>query len=77
MAKFRFVINRAGVGALLKNEAGDYVEKIAKGRAGEGLVVSRQAGRTRANVRVEDPSTDALDREAKTGHLSRVLGGGA
>ena len=76
MAKARFVLNRAGIGALLRGEAGDYVERIARANAGEGLVVSRVAGRTRANIRVEDPRDGSLDRNAKTGHLTRVLGGG-
>jgi len=75
MADFRFELNRAGIGSLLKNEGGDYVEQIARQRASGGLVVTRQAGATRANVRIADPSGDALDNEAKTGHLSRLLGG--
>lgn len=78
MAKVRIKLNSPGVAALLTSEAvGAHIEGIARSRAPEGTVVSRIVGKTRANVRIEDPARDALDRDAKTGHLTRALGGGS
>lgn len=75
MAKTRFVLNRAGVSALLKSdELGAAIEAAARRAAPAGTVVSRQVGKTRQNIRIEDESHGALDREAKTGHLTRALG---
>lgn len=75
MAKVRVTLNRAGVGALLKSdEVGARLESAARAVAPSGTTVTRQVGRSRQNIRIEDSSDDALDREAKTGHLSRALG---
>lgn len=75
MATTRFTINRAGIRALLQSEEiGSVIEAAARTAAPSGSIVSRQTGRTRQNIRIEDPDRAALDREAKTGHLSRALG---
>lgn len=75
MVKVRFVPNRAGMRALLQSdEVGSAIEAAARRAAPSSTTVSRQVGQTRQNIRVEDSSEDALDREAQTGHLSRVLG---
>ncbi len=75
MATTRFVLNRAGMRALLQSEeVGAAIESAARAVAPSGTGVSRQVGRTRQNIRIEDDSDDALDREAQTGHLSRALG---
>ena len=75
MAKVRIVLNSAGMAALLKSdEVGAAIESAARRVAPPGTVVSRQVGATRVNVRIEDPASGSLDREAKTGRLSRVLG---
>lgn len=75
MAKTRFVLNRAGVRALLQSEeVGARIEAAARAVAPAGTVVSRQVGKTRQNIRIEDESDDALDCEATTGHLTRALG---
>lgn len=53
--------------------------RAGRGRPG-GCCASRCAAGdhglagTRQNIRIEDESPDAMDREAKTGHLSRALG---
>lgn len=75
MAKLRVTLNSAGMRALLQSdEVGAPIEAAARRAAPPGAVVSRQVGRSRQNIRIEDPASDALDREAKTGHLSRALG---
>lgn len=75
MARVRVELNRAGVGALLKSdEVGAALEAAARAAAPTGSVVSRQVGRTRQNIRIADESSDAMDREASSGHLSRALG---
>lgn len=75
MAKVHVVLNRAGVRELLQSDqVGAYIESLVSPLAPSGTVVSRVVGRSRQNVRVTDPSEDALDREANTGHLSRILG---
>lgn len=75
MAKVRVVLNRAGISALLKSsEVGDHLEGLAKAAAPAGTEVTNIVGRTRRNIRIADHSRDALDRESKTGHLSRALG---
>lgn len=75
MAQVRVVLNRAGMRALLQSEeVGRAIEAAARGAAPAGTTVSRVVGQTRQNVRIADESRDGLDREAKTGHLSRALG---
>ena len=75
MAKVRIVLNRAGMAALLKSdEVGAAIESAARRVAPPGTVVTRQVGASRQNIRIEDTERGSLDREAKTGHLSRVLG---
>ena len=76
MAKVKVVLKPAGMAALLKSDdVGAFIEGIARGRAPSGSAVSRIVGRSRQNVRVADNSRGALDRDARTGHQSRVLGG--
>lgn len=75
MATVRVVLDHRGMDALLKSEeVGAVLEAAARRAAPAGTVVSRQVGKTRQNIRIEDESRDALDHEAKTGHLSRALG---
>lgn len=75
MATVVFVPNPRGIRALLQSDdVGSPLEAAARAAAPPGTIVSRVVGRTRQNVRIEDPSSDALDREATTGHLTRALG---
>lgn len=75
MATVRFVRNQPGIRALLQSdEVGVVLEDAARDAAPTGTVVSRQVGRTRQNIRIEDESSDAMHREAQSGHLTRALG---
>ena len=76
MAKVRVAPNPQGMRELLQSEAvGQHLEALLRARAGADVEVSRQAGKTRQNVRAEYASgRNGLDREAKTGTLRRLLG---
>ena len=75
MAKVKFVANRQGLAALLRSDqVGQALEDAARQAAPPGTVVSRVVGRTRQNVRIADESGHAVDKEAKSGHLTRALG---
>lgn len=57
MSKFKFKLNRQGVGELLKGEAmtgilSNHAESI-RTRAGEGYVTSTYVGKARANASVK------------------------
>ena len=71
MSKVKVQLHSKGVAALLKSESvGAYIERIAQGRAG-GKRVSRIVGKSRQNVRIHG----SLDDDAKTGGLTKSLGG--
>lgn len=80
MAKSTFRLNRAALQAEVLNGqmVSDVVERAAKaGANGMRVTVdrsdnSRKGGRVRA--RIIDDSYDALQREARSGHLTRALG---
>lgn len=75
MAKVEVRLYSAGMAALLKSEGvGRVLEDAARSAAPAGTIVSRQVGRTRQNIRIEDESSDAMHREAQSGHLTRALG---
>lgn len=75
MATVRIRLNSPGMAALLKSDAvGAPIEAAARRAAPAGATVSRIVGKSRQNIRIEDTTRGALDREAKTGHLSRSLG---
>ena len=75
MATVRFVRSVPGIRALLQSdEVGAVLEDAARDAAPTGTIVSREVGRTRQNVRIEDDSRDAMSREAQSGHLTRALG---
>ncbi len=75
MAKVRFVRSSAGIRAMLQSEeVGKALEAAARKAAPPDTIVSRVVGRSRQNIRIADESPDGLDREAKTGHLTRALG---
>lgn len=74
-AHHKFVINPAGMRQLLQSEdIGRALEAAARAVAPPDLIVSRLVGRTRQNIRITDESWGAMDREAQTGHLTRLLG---
>lgn len=75
MAKVEVRLFSPGMSALLKSDGvGAALEDAARSAAPDGTIVSRQVGRTRQNIRIEDESRGALHREAQTGHLTRALG---
>lgn len=76
MAKVKFVLNRKGVRSeiLRSPEIAAVIRDAAESAAPSGTSVTTREGRTRTEVRIADNATDALVRESKEGHLSRILG---
>lgn len=79
MANFRFELNYAGVGQLLKSDEAmgvcrDFAQEIA-GRAGDGYELSEYTDRTRVNVSVYAATKEAVNDCYDNNSLLKALGG--